>query len=49
MFSSTNPASLRRNVEWHEEPYDPALLVQVQQLLQPVFNLQWIFESNPTQ
>lgn len=47
MFSSSNPASIRRNVEWHEEPYDPELLAQVQQLLQPVFNRQWIFESNP--
>ena len=49
MFSSTSAESIRRNVQWHEEPYDPALLAQVQQLLQPVFNLQWVFESNSTQ
>jgi len=48
MFSSASAESIRRNVQWHEEPFDPALLAQVQQLLQPVFNLQWKFESNNT-
>ena len=48
MFSSASAESIRRNVQWHEEPFDPALFAQVQQLLQPVFNLQWVFESNTT-
>lgn len=47
MFSSTNAASIRRNARWHEEPYDPALLAEVQRRLRPVHNLQWVFESNP--
>lgn len=41
MFSSANPESVRRNVEWHEESFDPALLAQVQAILAPVFNRQW--------
>ena len=49
MFSSASAESIRRNVQWHEDPLDPALLAQVQKLLQPVFNRQWVFESNPTQ
>lgn len=41
MFSSASPDSVRRNVGWHEEPFDPALLARVQEILQPVRNKQW--------
>lgn len=41
LFSSANPASVRRNVAWHETPYDPELLAQVQSLLAPVMGRQW--------
>lgn len=43
MFSSANPESVRRNVEWHEQPYDPALLTKVLEILLPVFNKQWSY------
>jgi aryl-alcohol dehydrogenase-like predicted oxidoreductase len=46
MFSSANAESIQRNVRWHEEPFDKALLQEVQRILTPVFNLQWVFESN---
>ena len=41
MFSSANPESVRRNIRWHEEAADPALLASVRELLAPVFNQQW--------
>jgi L-galactose dehydrogenase len=41
MFSSANPESVRRNIRWHEEAADPALLASVRELLAPVFNKQW--------
>ena len=41
MFSSSNPATVRRNVAWAAEPCDAALVAQVQALLQPVTNLDW--------
>ena len=41
MFSSANPESVRRNIRWHEETADPALLASVRELLAPVFNQQW--------
>jgi len=47
MFSSSNAETVRRNVQWHEEAFDPGLVSKVQQLLHPVFNLQWNFESAP--
>lgn len=41
LFSSANPESVKRNVEWHEDPCDPDLLAQVSDILRPVFNRQW--------
>lgn len=41
MFSSANPDSVRRNVAWSEEPYDPQLLEEVQEMLAPVSNQEW--------
>ena len=41
MFSSADPELVKRNVAWHDEPYDPELVTHVQTLLVPVFNKQW--------
>ena len=41
LFSSASAESVRRNIEWHEEPYDAALLADVQRILKPVFNKEW--------
>jgi len=43
LFSSASPESVRRNVQWHEEPYDVALLGRVQEILHPVLNKQWTY------
>lgn len=45
LFSSTRPESVRRNVTWHEEPLDPALLAAVQHILAPVMNKQWNYDD----
>jgi L-galactose dehydrogenase len=44
LFSSADPESVRRNVQWHEQPYDSALLAQVQKILESVNNKQWIYD-----
>jgi len=41
MFSSSNPASVKQNVEWALEPYDPDLVESVQEILQPVTDIDW--------
>jgi L-galactose dehydrogenase len=41
LFSSANPESVRRNVEWHQEPVDLQLVAEVQELLSPVRDKQW--------
>ncbi len=41
MFSSADPEMVKRNIEWHQEPFDPVLLAQVSEILSPVFNRQW--------
>jgi len=45
LFSSARPESVRRNVAWHEEPVDAALLAEVQRLLTPVLNKQWDYDA----
>ena len=45
LFSSSRPESVRRNVQWHEEPCDPELLAAVQRILKPVTNKQWDYDS----
>lgn len=45
MFSSTRSDSVRRNVAWCEEPYDPALLAEVQRILSPIMNKQWDYDA----
>lgn len=44
LFSSARPESVQRNVQWHEEPFDPGLLAAVQHLLTPVMNKQWDYD-----
>jgi L-galactose dehydrogenase len=41
MFSSPKPDTVKRNIEWSQEPYDPALLKETQKILEPVTNLDW--------
>ncbi|HEV2396122.1 MAG TPA: aldo/keto reductase [Candidatus Sulfotelmatobacter sp.] len=41
LFSSANPESVRRNVEWHQEPVDRQLVSETQKILEPVMNKQW--------
>jgi L-galactose dehydrogenase len=41
MFSSANADSVTRNVALAAEPYDPELVVQVQQILKPVTQIDW--------
>ncbi len=44
LFSSASPESVRRNVQWHEEPLNLALLDAVQRVLAPVMNKQWDYD-----
>jgi L-galactose dehydrogenase len=41
LFSSASPASVERNVSWHEEPFDPSLATQVHTILASVRDKQW--------
>ena len=41
MFSSSNPQSVLRNIQWSEEPLDNELLIKVQEVLSLVINKQW--------
>lgn len=41
MFSSSNPETVLRNVQWHEEDLDQAFLLEVLAILAPVMNKQW--------
>jgi len=41
LFSCAESETVIANVRWSEEPYDPALLKQVQAILEPVRNQQW--------
>jgi aryl-alcohol dehydrogenase-like predicted oxidoreductase len=41
LFSSSNPATVRSNVECHEIPFDPVLVAEVRKILAPVLNKQW--------
>jgi aryl-alcohol dehydrogenase-like predicted oxidoreductase len=41
LFSSASSESVRRNVQWHEEPCDMGLVAEVQKILKPVFNKEW--------
>jgi aryl-alcohol dehydrogenase-like predicted oxidoreductase len=41
LFSSASPESVRRNIEWHEEPCDMSLVVEVRKILEPVLGKEW--------
>ncbi|MCU0788225.1 MAG: aldo/keto reductase [Verrucomicrobia bacterium] len=41
MFSSSSAESVKRNVGWAAEPFDPALVAKVRQILQPVALIDW--------
>jgi L-galactose dehydrogenase len=43
LFSTANPESVRRNVADYEQPYDKALLDQIQKILQPILNKEWSY------
>jgi L-galactose dehydrogenase len=43
LFSTANPESVRRNVADYEQPYDKALLAEVQRILQPILNKEWSY------
>ena len=45
LFSSSNAESVRRNVAWHEEPYDPELLAAVRGILAPLIDQQWDYDA----
>jgi aryl-alcohol dehydrogenase-like predicted oxidoreductase len=44
LFSSSRADSVRRNVQWHQEPLDLDLLNTVQDFLKPVRNKQWNYD-----
>jgi aryl-alcohol dehydrogenase-like predicted oxidoreductase len=41
MFSSANPDSVKRNVDWSTQPVDTGLVSRVQDILAPVRDVQW--------
>jgi aryl-alcohol dehydrogenase-like predicted oxidoreductase len=45
LFSSSRAESVRRNVQWHEDPLDSDLLAAVRRALAPVMNKQWDFAA----
>jgi len=45
LFSSGRSDSVRRNVNWHSEPFDPALLAEVQRILCPIRDKQWDYDA----
>jgi aryl-alcohol dehydrogenase-like predicted oxidoreductase len=45
LFSSSRAESVRRNVQWHEDHFDPNLLAEVRCALAPVMNKQWDYDA----
>lgn len=41
MFSTSNPHTVLKNIQWSEEPLDAELLLKVQKVLSPVMNKEW--------
>ncbi len=41
MFSSSSAESVRRNVAWAAEPFDPGLVAKVREMLKPVSHTDW--------
>jgi L-galactose dehydrogenase len=44
LFSSPNANCVVRNVQWHSEPYDRAMVAEVRKILAPVMNKQWDYQ-----
>jgi aryl-alcohol dehydrogenase-like predicted oxidoreductase len=43
LFSSSNPATVRRNVECLEQPCDMSLVAEIRKILAPVLNKEWSY------
>jgi L-galactose dehydrogenase len=41
MFSSASADSVKRNIAWAAEPFDPTLVAQVRQILKPITHIDW--------
>ena len=41
MFSSASAESVKRNVAWAAESFDPTLVAQVRQILKPINHIDW--------
>jgi L-galactose dehydrogenase len=41
MFSSASADSVKRNIAWAAEPFDPTLVAQVRQVLEPITHIDW--------
>lgn len=45
MFSTARLSSLKRNLEWIEEPYEEELIEKVRKMLAPVIDHQWDYDA----
>ncbi|MGB0291766.1 MAG: aldo/keto reductase [Luteolibacter sp.] len=45
MFSTARLSSLKRNLEWIEEPYEEELIEEVRRILEPVQDHQWNYDA----
>ena len=45
MFSTARLSSLKRNLEWAEEPYEQELIEKVRKMLAPVIDHQWDYDA----
>jgi aryl-alcohol dehydrogenase-like predicted oxidoreductase len=45
LFGAGTPEEVRRNLEWLRSPPDPALVAEVQELLEPLIGRQWRYRA----
>lgn len=45
LFSTSRPEAVLQNVAWHNEPFNPQLVNEVQSILAPVLNKDWDFAT----
>ena len=45
MFSTARLSSLKRNLEWVEEPYEAELIEKLRKMLEPVHDHQWDYDA----
>ena len=45
MFSTARVSSVKRNLEWYEEPYEEELVEGVRKILEPVIDHQWDYDA----